>query len=84
MATCSNCKQESETIESYQFPDDTDAGNLCTTCAAQNGFCIICGSFCAGTEDYDFSPITGICGQCVEELRYENGEFDEPDDYFDY
>lgn len=80
---CEACGNQSDDVTEYSFPVDNHHLIACPGCAADNGFCMICGYFCAGTEDYDFSPIKGVCGECVDDLRYETGEYDEPDEYFD-
>lgn len=51
----------------------------CDEHAVQNGFCLGCTYLRAGTEDYDFSPIKGWCGECVDELRSEAGEYVDDD-----
>ena len=73
----------------FEYPrwgedDDGSTELLCYDHAKESGFCLGCGHFSAGTEDFDFSEIEGYCGQCVEELRYESGEYDDEDDWDDY
>lgn len=73
----------------YHYPTEPEdqVTWLCDDHAAQNGFCLGCMHFSAGTDDYDFSTIKGWCGECVEELRYENGEYEheyDGDDAYDY
>lgn len=67
-------------------PGTPDTVWYCAIHAVDAGFCYGCHHFCAGTEDYDFSPVQGYCGQCLDELRYETGEYDddENDDTWDY
>jgi hypothetical protein len=55
---------------------------LCDEHAKREGFCLGCHYFCAGRESYDFSEIEGFCYDCVQEMKYEFGEYD--DDYDDY
>lgn len=59
---------------------------FCYEHAIENGFCIWCNHFGAGSEDYDFSGHRGFHRDCYEELRYEAGEYDEDedDDGWDY
>jgi hypothetical protein len=58
---------------------------LCIEHAIEAGFCYLCGHFSAGLESYDFSPVNGVCGDCVELLRDEAGEYDDDDGFdFDY
>lgn len=64
---------------------DDDPHNGMTFCTEHVpwGFCKVCGCFSAGCDDYDHSPIEGMCGPCVETLRDELGENIEYDE-FDY
>lgn len=60
---------------------------FCYEHAIENGFCIWCNNFGAGSEDYDFSGHKGFHHDCFEELRYETGELDDEDedgDSWDY
>lgn len=47
---------------------------LCGEHAVENGFCLWCRNFAAGSEDYDFSPLKGYHRDCYDELRAELGE----------
>src|SRR5687768_7902714 len=55
---------------------------LCDVHATEAGYCLWCTHFRAGTEEYDFSPVRGYCRDCLDEIRYEAGEYDD-DDYED-
>jgi len=78
-----HCKHEAETYTYPYIHNEPEFSEwLCAEHAADRGFCYGCGYFCAGIEDYDFSPIEGLCGNCVDEFRYELGEYD--DDYESY
>lgn len=79
---CEVCGQE-DTVDVYQFPTEDTEHRFCADHAIENGFCYICGYFSAGMESYDFSPLKGVCGECVDVLRDEAGEYDDPDEYFD-
>lgn len=59
---------------------------LCHDHAIENGFCVWCMHFGAGSEEYDFSPMRGYHRDCYDELRYEVGDYDEEDEdeYGDY
>jgi hypothetical protein len=48
--------------------------HLCVEHAVQSGFCYLCGTFWAGCEDFDFSPVWGVCPNCRE------SEWEEDDD----
>jgi hypothetical protein len=78
-----NC-QSTETAEYHnQWAEGDDAIEwLCDEHAIESGFCLGCHYFCAGMDSYDFSPIKGYCAECVEEIRYENGEYDDDDNMF--
>lgn len=88
---CDECDSmdATEYVNQWTRGDKDEAGNeldgiewLCDEHAIEAGFCLGCHYFCAGMESYDFSPIKGYCGDCVEELRYEAGEYDGDDDEF--
>lgn len=73
------CKEEADI---YHYPVH-DAGSewLCVEHAISAGFCFMCGNFWAGVEAYDFSPIEGVCPNCISE--FDDDEWD--DDYgYDY
>ncbi len=53
----------------------------CNEHIASEGFCSICGQFWAGCESFDFSPVRGVCENCIVEF---DDEFYEPKDEFDY
>ena len=73
-----NCKEDADV---YHYTEDSPAEWLCPEHAGDEGFCYGCGYFLAGTEDFDFSPSKGLCGQCLDHLRHEVGEYDDPPDY---
>lgn len=75
MKICDECKG-SDHVEGYIYPDDTTQ-DLCYDCAIKGGFCVGCGSLCAGIESYDFSSVKGYCYDCVQDL--ELIEEDDPD-----
>lgn len=51
--------------------------NLCSKHAVEEGFCCYCGNFWAGCEDFDFSPIPGVCPNCRESEWEDDWEEDE-------
>lgn len=81
------CETENCTsIETAKYHNQWAEGDdefewLCDDHAIADGYCLGCRWFCAGTESYDFSPIKGYCHDCVEEIRYDAGEYD--DDFYD-
>lgn len=86
--TCEHVENDTPCTEDatpwfLQSLDTEPVGYYCDKHAADFGFCISCGAFCAGFEHYDFSPIEGYCGNCVEHLRAEMGEYDD-DEYDEY
>lgn len=73
--------------EMYQWPGEVDGSTtiwLCDEHAVEYGFCLWCGHFGAGCDDYDFSPVKGYHRDCYDELRYELGEVEDDDQYEDY
>lgn len=56
---------------------------LCDKHAKEFGYCLGCHQFFGGIESYEFSPIDGFCDECVEEFRYETGEYDDFEDELD-
>lgn len=59
---------------------------LCAEHAVENGYCLYCQNFAAGSEDYDFSAYRGghegYHASCWNDLRADAGEFDEDDEDF--
>lgn len=52
----------------YWYPDGDEAGFLCDDCAAKAGFCPMCGSFVAGSNDDLAMMDYGMCSECLSEL----------------
>lgn len=75
---CSTCG--SPYAAEYFYPNGNSAGYLCHKHA--DCWCLDCQHFCAGMEDFDFSPIPGICGDCRCERERQDREYDEPEDDF--
>lgn len=66
----------------YNLPDGTQV-DLTDEEATKLGFCPGCGYIVAGNEHDDrYLSEFGLCYECVDEMRIELGEYDEPDDYF--
>lgn len=63
-------------------PDNPTIQWLCDKHAAEFGYCLGCHQFCGGFESYEFSEVPGYCAECVEDFKYETGEYDD-DDYDD-
>lgn len=74
MIICDKCGGNDH-VEEYQYPDGHNE-DLCYDCGLATGFCVGCGSFCAGIESFDFSPVMGYCYECIQQL-----ELIEPDDF---
>lgn len=75
---CDSCWKKAE--YHFEFPalSEEDAKKTifeycCYDHAVISGFCMGCGYFCSGIEDFDLSKVKGMCGQCVEELEYDMG-----------
>lgn len=69
------CKQDADI---YHYPDDNVPSEwLCVEHATQEGFCYMCGHFWAGVEAYDFSPIEGVCPNCIDEFRHDDYDYDD-------
>lgn len=66
-------------------PGEKDDVWFCYEHAIENGFCIWCNHFGAGSDDYDFSGHRGFHRDCYEALQHETGElddeYDEGDDW---
>lgn len=80
---CDLCNTNDETVLEVQYPSESETHHYCGTHLRQNGFCYMCGYFSAGIESYDFSPVTGLCAECLDEIKYETGEYDDVDWYED-
>lgn len=65
----------------YYFPDGTEAGFLCDTCAANEGFCPVCGYFVLGSDDDRTLSQYGCCAECFDEIVSDT-QYSDPD--FDY
>jgi hypothetical protein len=81
------CEHEDCTIQTGQscymrWTDMEPESWYCAPHAQENGFCINCGLFSAGTEDFDFSPV-GLCGSCNQMLEDEFGDAFEDDELQD-
>ncbi len=81
--TTPGCDKDAEVVGCV-YPDDTLAGDFCAEHATAAGFCSGCGHFAAGVESFDFSPVAGLCAECLDDLRGELGEYDDGDEYDDY
>lgn len=70
------CRETKTEFYTYAALDDGGQSGewLCWEHAIEEGFCVWCGYFGAGDEDYDFSPMRGYHRDCYEALRYEIGE----------
>lgn len=44
--------------------------HLCCDHAFKSGYCICCGEFCGGIEDFDFG--NGLCDNCKDSADYDN------------
>jgi len=80
MAICQNC-HTIQICDFYVYPFETEETLLCSECAANLGFCICCQQFMAGNELDEHSGLPGVCYECMQVLKDELGEFDEPLDY---
>lgn len=72
----------SEQKQRYEYPDGTMSKLLSWTEAANEGFCPMCGFFVLGSEEDRTLHSHGVCAECLEQIKYETGEYPE-DDYYD-
>lgn len=81
---CTDCGKFDELLTEYFYPDTSSAGLICDTCA-RTCWCLWCGNFMAGIEEFDFSPVEGFCASCLQDMRDEDdiGEYDEDYDPYD-
>lgn len=84
---CDSCWKKAEYHFEYPALSEEDAKKptfdyCCYDHAITSGFCMGCGYFCSGTEDFDFSKVKGLCGQCVEDLEYDLGIEEFPGECF--
>ena len=73
--------------ECFYPPDESDGLYemkadvfYCVEHSSKAGFCWSCGQFWAGVEAFDFSPIEGICPNCISEFEDEGSYWDDEDD----
>lgn len=59
---CGAKDRENKELEHYQIAGANLL--LCMECAIAEGFCIICGEFFGGTEEFLRSGIKGCCVDC--------------------
>jgi hypothetical protein len=76
------CKQKGEPC----FYPNGETEFCCWDHKAKHGFCKYCGQFWGGIESFHFHGMPGVCDECEEEIKYQNGEFDDEiyeDDFID-
>jgi hypothetical protein len=82
---CERCDFETHTpmnIEAYQYQvPDGHIETLCSDCASNCGFCLMCNGLAAGADD-DWLARHGVCYGCWSEEQAEAESSDE--DYFEY
>ncbi len=84
---CEECGKKGQVYE-INAPEDIFHAYycLCDRHAPKRGFCLGCGYFCGGLEDFEFGSGSkyGYCFDCWEALRVEiEGDyFDEDEDYY--
>lgn len=71
---CDACGKRTDGLMTCIYPSDGSKIKLCPDCMNDSGFCLMCGSFCAGIESFDFSDMPGYCSDCREEIM---SEFDD-------
>ena len=78
VAPCEDCGTKGTRYEE----NETEGHYYCWAHAKAHGFCPSCGNVVEGIEreDFFYMPKYGICSNCVEDLKYELGEFDDQDD----
>lgn len=74
-----DCEEESEPYWVWDF--DYPYEYLCPT-HAEVCYCLGCHQFWAGCESFDFSPIRGICENCISE--YDERDWDDWDGEWDW
>jgi hypothetical protein len=81
MAICERCgkrdkKVMMKVVQKFKYePVEKTSIHLCDECAVREGFCPCCGCFVLGLDDDYTLESHGICAECLEELRYELGEY---------
>lgn len=63
-----------------QWWDETPEEYFCSKHAFKHGYCPGCGVFWAGVESFDFGS-SGLCEQCLDQIRADTGYYDEEDDF---
>lgn len=83
METCQHegCIEQAAEYELYDWKTDkTNKFLFCGEHASKFGFCCLCGHFTAGADDrWLYSH--GVCEDCFDEIRQENGEYDDYEEY---
>jgi hypothetical protein len=79
---CTDAEPREWSISGYD-PEPTFI--YCDEHAADAGFCISCGNFYGGTEEFFISGARGLCCECKSEMEedmygspYDEDEYDEP------
>lgn len=79
LSRCAVCGDISESVQVWNYPDGIHTIECCAACAGQDGFCVGCGFYMAGSEADEHSGVSGLCYECVQELRQELGEYKDHD-----
>lgn len=66
---CMKCGKKDSGNCIYTFPDGKTKSLLCGDCAVNAGFCISCGGFFGGTEEFLRSGVRGCCCDCASEIN---------------
>lgn len=75
---CMECGEQDNGNYFYAFPDGKTKKVLCSECAVNAGFCISCGGFFGGTEEFLRSGFKGCCVDCKSEIDGDSGLCDDP------
>lgn len=81
--TCDRCHKDE--VARYEIADTEFF--LCSDCAVNEGFCLNCGGFFDGTEEFMLTGIRGLCVDCETELHESASEYydiESEDDDGDY
>lgn len=82
---CHDCGKRTDGLMTCTYAHDGSTTKLCPDCIKDSGFCLDCGSYCAGMSSFDFSPMPGYCSDCRDEFDddddWDNDLYDPQDDW---
>lgn len=75
---CDECGKEESLTQILDPETQEETGKkLCYDCCGNSGYCFGCGTFSAGTREYDLSEMGHYCDNCQDQIKSGNYEVEE-------